>query len=63
MKIYPIIHSVVHNTVVSSVKNTVATSTLWNFIISWGFWSKETTTDYYASLEDGDPYISLTEKE
>lgn len=37
--------------------------TLLNFIINWGFWSKETETDYYASLEDGENYISLTQKE
>lgn len=36
---------------------------LLNFIINWGFWSKETETDYYASLEDGETYISLTQQE
>lgn len=29
----------------------------------FAFWSKETDTDYYASLEDDSPYYSLTEKE
>lgn len=37
--------------------------TLLNFLWNWGFWSKETETDYYASLEDGEAYISLTQKE
>ena len=37
--------------------------TLLNYIISWGFWSKETGSDYYASLEDGSPYYSITEKQ
>ena len=41
----------------------VQLGTLLNFIINWGFWSKEPETDYYASLEDGEAYISLTQKE
>ena len=41
----------------------VRQGTLLNFIINWGFWSKETETDYYASLEDGEAYISLTQKD
>ena len=31
-------------------------------ILLFGFWSKDPETDYYASLEDGEPYYSLTEK-
>lgn len=34
-----------------------------NYLISWAFWSKEDDGDYYASLEDGSVYYSLTEKE
>lgn len=41
----------------------VRQGTLLNFLWNWGFWSKETETDYYASLEDGEAYISLTQKE
>lgn len=29
----------------------------------FAFWSKDNDNDYYASLEDGNPYYSLTEKE
>jgi uncharacterized membrane protein len=29
----------------------------------FAFWSKDTDTDYYASLEDDSPYYSVTEKE
>lgn len=29
----------------------------------FAFWSKESETDYYASLEDDSTYISLTEKQ
>lgn len=28
----------------------------------FAFWSKDDDNDYYASLEDGSPYYSLTEK-
>ena len=45
------------------VQDRVQLGTLLNFIINWGFWSRETETDYYASLEDGEAYISLTQKE
>lgn len=44
-------------------RGVVQQGSLLNFIINWGFWSKETETDYYASLEDGEAYISLTQKE
>lgn len=36
---------------------------LLNYLIRWGFWSLESDNDYYASLEDGTPIYSLTEKE
>lgn len=45
------------------VQDRVRLGTLLNFLWNWGFWSKETETDYYASLEDGEAYISLTQKE
>ena len=45
------------------VQDRVQLGTLLNFIINWGFWSEEPETDYYASLEDGEAYISLTQKE
>ena len=41
----------------------VQLGSLLSFIWNWGFWSRETETDYYASLEDGEAYISLTQKE
>ena len=47
----------------NSFSSLVQQGTLLNFIINWGFWSKETETDYYASLEDGEAYISLTQKD
>jgi len=37
--------------------------TMLNLIINWGFWSKDTESDYFTSLEDELPYYSLTEKE
>ena len=36
---------------------------LLNYLVRWGFWSLESDNDYYASLEDGTPIYSLTEKE
>lgn len=32
-------------------------------LLLWGFWSLEDDNNYYASLEDGEEYYSLTETE
>jgi len=51
------------NNSLSLALQSVQQGSLLNYIVNWGFWSKEPDTDYYASLEDGSPYYSITEKQ
>lgn len=52
-----------NNSLSLAVQSAMQQSTLLNIIINWGFWSKDAESDYYASIEDESPYLSLTEKE